>query len=84
MWRSDQPVHCSNKDLRLERHITELATLRTKCGAPHFVREFRSYGSVRGAPSNGRPYRETTIDGFWPTTARPRRHLIRSIPVIGH
>jgi len=22
------------------------------------MREFRSYGSVRGAPSNGRPYRK--------------------------
>jgi hypothetical protein len=30
MWRSDQPVRCSNKDLRRERHITESATLRIR------------------------------------------------------
>ena len=27
------------------------------------MREFRSYGSVRGAPSNGRPYREAGASG---------------------
>jgi hypothetical protein len=30
MWRSDQPVRCSIKDLRHERHITESATLRMR------------------------------------------------------
>ena len=37
------------------------------------MREFRSYGSVRGAPSNGRPYRKN-----WPTAdldRSPNRHL---------
>ena len=27
------------------------------------MREFRSYGSVRGAPSNRRPYRDTALHG---------------------
>src|SRR5208283_3038055 len=31
-------------DLRGQRHITIGATLRTKCGAPHFVRENRTHG----------------------------------------
>jgi hypothetical protein len=26
------------------------------------MREFRTYGSVRGAPSNGRPYRDPYMD----------------------
>jgi len=30
------------------------------------MREFRSYGSVRGAPSNGRPYREAGTGSYWP------------------
>ena len=30
------------------------------------MREFRSYGSVRGAPINGRPYRETASVNSWP------------------
>jgi hypothetical protein len=58
MWCSDQPVHCSNKDLRRERHITESATLRTKCARAHLVRESRTFGSVRGEGSDALAYSE--------------------------
>ena len=47
MWRSDRSVHRSNKELRLERHITELATLRIKCALAHLVRENRMHGLMR-------------------------------------
>ena len=46
--------------LKGQRHITIGATLRIKCGAPHLMREFRSHGSVRGALSDGRSYRESS------------------------
>jgi hypothetical protein len=36
----------------------DVRNYRIKCGAPHFMRASRTYGSVRGAPSNGRPYRD--------------------------
>jgi hypothetical protein len=29
------------------------------------MREFRSYGSVREAPGDGRPYRDRVIDALW-------------------
>ena len=29
------------------------------------MRKFRSYGSVRGAASNGRPYRERRVERTW-------------------
>ena len=48
MWRSDQPVRCSNIDLRRERHITESATLRIKCARAHLMRETRLSGSMSG------------------------------------
>jgi len=31
-----------------QRHISAGATLRTKCGAPHFMREICLSGSMRG------------------------------------
>jgi len=34
-----------------ERHINGGATLRIKCGRPHFMRKIRTYGSVRAASS---------------------------------
>ena len=33
------------------------------------MREFRSHGSVQGAPSNGRPYREQQVES-WILSAR--------------
>jgi hypothetical protein len=47
MWRSHQPVLRSNKGLRRERHITELATLRTKCARAHLMREIRTLRLTR-------------------------------------
>jgi hypothetical protein len=46
------------------------------------MRESRSYGSVRGAPSNGRPYRETVTDRSWPFCDLPGRVEIREKAVI--
>jgi putative PIN family toxin of toxin-antitoxin system len=45
------------------------------------MREFRPYGSVRGAPSNGRPYRdsEATMAELPDVLARPR--LLRFLDV---
>lgn len=34
------------------------------------MREFRTYGSVRGAPSNGRPYRVILRKGLRPVYSR--------------
>jgi hypothetical protein len=34
--------------ITLLRHISTGATLSIKCGPPHFMRESRTYGSVRG------------------------------------
>jgi hypothetical protein len=48
MWRSNRPVHCNNKDLRLGRHISESATLRIKWARTHLVREIRLLGSISG------------------------------------
>jgi len=48
MWRSNRPVHCNNKDLRLERHISESATLRIKWARAHLLREICTMGSERG------------------------------------
>jgi hypothetical protein len=58
MWRSDQPVRCSNKYLRRERHITESATLRIKCARAHLMRELRTFGSVRGEGRDALAYSE--------------------------
>jgi len=69
MMRSDQygpityvalenPFMAQTAAIEAERHINAYATLSIKCGAPHLVRESRPYGSVRGAHSNGRPYRD--------------------------
>src|SRR5271165_5848358 len=44
-----------------ERHISTGATLRTKCGAPHLVRESRTPGSVGEVPGNRHLY-PTTVD----------------------
>jgi hypothetical protein len=46
------PLNSDNvrRDAKLKRS--------SKCGAPHLMRESRPYGSVRGAPSNGCPYRD--------------------------
>ena len=43
------------------RHIFVLATFRIKWGRPHFMRESRMLGSVRGVPSNGHPYRKQKL-----------------------
>jgi hypothetical protein len=48
MWRSNQTVHCNNKDLRLERHISESATLRIKWARAHLMREICKSGSMSG------------------------------------
>ena len=48
MWRSNRPVDCSNKGLRLERHISESATLRTKWARAHLMREICLSGSTSG------------------------------------
>jgi hypothetical protein len=45
MWCSDQPVHCSNKDLRRERHITESATLRTTLTCSLRAKAYETYST---------------------------------------
>jgi len=62
MWRSNQPVHCSNRDLRLERHISESATLRNKWARAHLLREIRTAGSDWGDESK-KPCRLGEVDG---------------------
>ena len=68
MMRSDQygpityvalenPFMAQTAAIEADRHINAYATLRIKCGAPHLMRESCTSGSVRGAPSNGCPYR---------------------------
>ena len=42
------------------------------------MREFRSYGSVRGAPSNGRPYRKTGANDRYVETRPSARVACRS------
>ena len=49
------------------RHINVDATLRIKCGRPHFMRESRLYGSVRGALGNERPLSQR----LWPIAEVP-------------
>ena len=75
MWRSNQPVHCSNRDLRLERHISESATLRTKWARAHLVREIRTLRSVgAGGSAPGDPVGvETELRRGYLGTARRKR-----------
>ena len=61
MWR---PGSCeSNVDSFLEpqRHITTGATLRVLCAAAHKMQQYRTSGTVQGAPGNRRSYCETPI-----------------------
>src|SRR5260221_5257049 len=44
--------------LRAQHHISGKTTFRTLCAPAHKVRESRPPGSVRGASSNGCPYRD--------------------------
>ena len=48
------------------------------------MREFRTYGSVRGAPSNGRPYRDPLFQmlngALWRDTPRPFSHSAEELP----
>ena len=65
MWRWARKAMSDGHGAAFPRHITINATLRIKCGAPHFMREIRPYGSVRGARSNARPYRDSHTMAQW-------------------
>jgi len=71
MWRSKISSRPWDGAFCAQRHITTATTFRILCGAPHKMRESRTYGSMRGALSNGRPYR-ARIESFV-TSARGRR-----------
>lgn len=58
------PVSAQTTAAEAERHINADATLSIKCGAPHFMREFRSYGSVWGMTSIEHPYRDFAVNNF--------------------
>src|SRR5580704_1144924 len=47
------------RSLRAQDHISGKTTFRTLCAGAHKMRESRPPGSVRGASSNGCPYRDS-------------------------
>jgi hypothetical protein len=52
------------------RHINVDATLRTKCGPPHFMQEIGSYSSMSGDGKRG--------DAAWPKLPVRQAKLARS------
>ena len=61
MWRPASYSANVYKRLELRRHITFDATLRILCAAAHKMRQYRTSGTVQGAPGNRRSYCETPI-----------------------
>jgi hypothetical protein len=60
MWPRVHPMSLYANGLRAQHHISRKTTFRTLCAPAHKVRESRPPGSVRGASSNGCPYRDSS------------------------